>query len=103
MTAKLLVLYGHPEDPEAFDSYYTTTHVPIAKAVPGLRSYTVSLGPVSTPAGPADYHRVATLTWDSMEDLQAALRPPEGGAAAGDIANFATGGATMLVYDDQDA
>lgn len=102
MTAKLVVLYGHPSDPEAFDSYYAGTHAAIAKAVPGLRSFTASVGPVGTPAGPADYHRVATLSWDTMADLQAALGSPEGGAAAGDLANFATGGATMLVYEDQD-
>ena len=35
MVAKIVVLYGHPQDAEAFDSYYANTHAPIAKAVPG--------------------------------------------------------------------
>ncbi|HEY5788580.1 MAG TPA: EthD family reductase [Microlunatus sp.] len=103
MVAKIVVLYGHPQDAEAFDTYYGHTHAPIAKAVPGLTSFTTSVGPVGTPAGPSDYHRVATLSWDSMADLQAALSTAEGGAAAGDVANFATGGATMLVYEERDA
>jgi len=102
MVAKIVVLYGHPQDAEAFDSYYVNTHAPIAKAVPGLRSFTASVGPVGTPAGPSDYYRVATLSWDTMADLQAALSSAEGGAAAGDLANFATGGATLLVFEDRD-
>ncbi len=39
MTAKLLVLYRPPADAAAFDAYYATTHVPIAKKIPGLRGY----------------------------------------------------------------
>ena len=103
MVAKLVVLYGHPEDPAAFDSYYENTHIPLAKKVPGLRSYSVSTGPVMTPAGPSeDFHLVATLTWDGIEDLQAALGSPAGGTTAADVANFATGGATMLVFDERE-
>ena len=102
MVAKIVVLYGHPQDAEAFDTYYEHTHAPIAKAVPGLRSFTASVGPVGTPAGPSGYHRVATLTWDSMTDLQTALSSAEGGAAAGDLATFATGGATMLVFEEHE-
>jgi uncharacterized protein (TIGR02118 family) len=34
---KLVVLYGRPEDPDAFERYYADTHTALAKAVPGLR------------------------------------------------------------------
>lgn len=34
-----------------------------------------------------------------MADVNAALASPEGQAAAGDLANFASGGATLLIYD----
>jgi uncharacterized protein (TIGR02118 family) len=102
MTAKLLVLYGPPEDATAFDDHYQQTHVPLATKVPGLRSYTISAGPVMTPDGPAQaVHRVATLTWDTLEELQAGLGSPEGGAAAADVAGFATGGATLLIFDER--
>lgn len=100
MSAKLVVLYNPPTDPSAFDAHYEAQHVPLVKAVPGLGSITVSVGPVGTPGGPAPYHRVATMTFASMADLQAGLGSPEGGAAAEDLASFATGGATMLVFDE---
>jgi len=98
--AQLLVLYNTPADPAAFDRYYHQTHVPIAQKIPGLRSYAISDGPVLALAGSAPY-LVAILSFDSMADINAALASPEGKAAAGDLPNFASGGATMLVYDSK--
>jgi hypothetical protein len=37
-----------------------------------------------------------------MSALQAALASPEGQAAAGDLANFADGGADLLMFDTKD-
>jgi uncharacterized protein (TIGR02118 family) len=101
MSAHLLVLYGEPKDPTAFERYYRGTHIPIAKTMPGLRSYTINTGPVSTPEGKAPYFLVATLEFDSMEAIGAAFASPEGRAAAGDVPNFATGGVTMVMYETE--
>jgi uncharacterized protein (TIGR02118 family) len=103
MPARLLVLYGHPTDPSAFDCYYVSTHAPLAKKLPGLRSYTVSSGAIGSPEGKAASYLVAELDFDSLADLQGALGTPEGAAAAGDLNNFATGGATLLWYELRDA
>jgi uncharacterized protein (TIGR02118 family) len=96
----LLVQYKTPTDPAAFDKYYAETHVPIAKKIPGLRSYRVSKGAVGTPAGASNIHLVATLTFDSMTSLQAALGSPEAAAATADVPNFASGGADLYIFDD---
>ena len=96
--AQVLVLYNQPADSAAFDNYYRDVHIPIANTIPGLRSYTISKGPVAALAGAAPY-LIATLTFDSMDDLNAALASPEGQAAAADVSNFATGGVTLLVYE----
>ena len=45
MSATMLVLYGTPTDPTAFDARYAR-HVPLAQKVPGLRSFEVSRGPI---------------------------------------------------------
>ena len=42
---------------------------------------------------------VAELDFDNETAVQAALTSPEGQATAGDLANFATGGATILSYE----
>lgn len=95
---KLIVLYGPPSDPEAFDAHYFGTHVPLAEKIPGVKGFSVSkLGAIDSSASP--YYLLAELSFDSSESMQAALATAEGQAAAGDIANFATGGVTMLVAD----
>lgn len=97
--AKLVVLYRHPVDPEAFSTYYSSTHVPLAKTIPGLRSLEVSAGPVVAPDGSSPYFLVATLTFDSMSAIQAAMSSPEGVATAGDLSNFAQAGAEIFFFD----
>ncbi|HEX2076232.1 MAG TPA: EthD family reductase [Longimicrobium sp.] len=99
--AKLVSLFNPPADADAFARHLTGTHIPLAKKIPGLRSLEASRGPVMTPEGPAPYHLVGVLSFDSMDDLQAGLGSPEGQAAAADIANFATGGVTVLVFDSE--
>jgi uncharacterized protein (TIGR02118 family) len=97
---QLLVLYNPPTDPDAFDRYYYATHVPIAKRLPGLRDYTVSATPVTDLQGArAPYHLVAILTFDSLDAVHHALGSPEGAATAGDLPNFASGGASIYVYE----
>ena len=98
--AQLLVLYNAPTDPAAFDRYYHQTHIPIAKKIPGLRSYVISNGPIQALSGTSPY-LVAILQFDSMAAIQAAQASPEAQAAAADLANFASGGATVLIYDDK--
>ena len=97
--ARLVVMYGTPKDPVAFDKYYFETHVPVAKKIPGLRRYEVSRGPVATPTGPAGFHLIATLHFDDMNAIQNAFASPQGRAAAADVATFASGGAEMMFFD----
>ena len=100
--AKLIALYKQPQDPAHFDQYYFNRHVPIAKKIRTLRRYEVSSGPIATPQGPAPLHLVAIMSFDSLEDVQAALASPEGIAAGNDLANFATGGVDLLVFDSKE-
>jgi uncharacterized protein (TIGR02118 family) len=95
MSFQVTVLYHQPDDPAAFDRYYEETHIPLAVKIPGLRSYTVSR-PGPDENGPAAYHLVASLVFDSQEEMAGALASEEGRAAVADVANFATGGVKML-------
>lgn len=97
--AKVIAMYKRPTDPAAFDRYYYATHVPIAKKIPGLRHYEVTAGPVGTLEGPAPYHLVALLTFESLAAVQAALGSPEGQATAADLPNFASGGVDIFIAD----
>src|SRR5689334_20529269 len=90
---RLMVMYGHPRDPQAFDRYYRDVHLPIAKKIKGFRRWTV--GKVTgTPDGakPA-YYYFADLFADSRDAMEKILASPEGQAAIADVPKFATGGA----------
>jgi len=97
--AKLIAMYKTPADKAAFDRYYHSTHVPIAKTVPGLRAYEISHGPIVTPDGLAPYYLIATLTFDSVAAIQAALGSPQGQATAADLGRFATAGVDIYILD----
>ena len=88
-----------PADPTAFDKYYFETHVPIARKIPGVRRYQVSRGAVITPGGPSPFHLIATLTFDSVADIQNAFASPQGQAAVADVQKFATGGVEMNFFE----
>jgi uncharacterized protein (TIGR02118 family) len=99
MPVDVIVLYHPPSDPAAFDRYYETTHVPLAKAMPGLVEYEYSRGGVSVQGDAADVHLIARLRYASEADREAALASPEGAAAVADLANFADGGVTLLTAE----
>ena len=95
---RLMVLYGTPEDPAAFDKHYNEIHVPLAKQLPGLVRYTVSRNLVPVQGG-KQYYLVAELDWESVEAMQAAFGSEVGQQTSADVATFATGGATSLAFE----
>lgn len=97
--AKLFAIYQQPEDPAAFDRYYFGTHVPLAKTIPGLKSYEVTRGDVMGMAGKHAVYLVAVLEFASMEAIGAAMSSPEGQAVAADLANFAGAGVDVMFGD----
>jgi uncharacterized protein (TIGR02118 family) len=93
---KAVVLYGPPEDPEAFERHYAEQHTALATAIPGLERFEAARG-VATPDGSAvPYQRIAELTFEDMDALQAGFQSAEGQAAVNDIPNFASGGVTIF-------
>ena len=99
--AKLYAIYRQPVDAAAFEQYYYNTHVPLAKKIPGLRSYEVTRGDVMGMAGKHAVYLVATLSFDSMAAIGAAMASPEGQATAGDLANFASAGVDVMMADTE--
>ncbi len=94
---KLVVTYGHPEDPEAFETYYAETHLPIAAKIPNVTKVELTKF-VGTPDGSkTSNHRMAEVYFDSIEQLQEGMGSAEGQAAVNDIPNFATGGVDVAI------
>jgi uncharacterized protein (TIGR02118 family) len=100
--AAIVAVYKTPKNADAFNAYYFSKHVPIAKAMPGLRRYRASDGAVGLPSEPGAVHLVAILEFDSVEAIQRALASPEGQATVADLGNFADGGADVMVFNTKD-
>lgn len=96
---RLVALYNVPEDPGAFDAHYRDVHSSIVGRYPNLRDVRLT-----TPAGvagrPAPFHLMAEMTFDSDEDLEAALVSDAGAESARDLRNFAGAGVTVFIAPD---
>ncbi len=66
VTVKLVVLYTHPDDPDAFDRHYLGTHMPLTRKIPGPQRLTGGTDPgghrpASGCTGSADWRRRTAL------------------------------------------
>jgi uncharacterized protein (TIGR02118 family) len=72
------------------------THTALAKAIPGLQRFEAAHGIATPDGGAVPFQRIAELTFEDMDALQAGLGSEQGQAAVNDIPNFATGGVTIF-------
>ncbi len=96
----VIVLYNQPKDTAAFEKYYAEKHLPLfashAQEIGVTRAELVKFS--STIDGkPPTVYREADLRFDSKEALEKGIATPGFKAVAADLANFATGGATVVI------
>ncbi len=94
---KATVLYGHPTDPEAFEKYYAETHTHLALSMKGVDKMELTKFVSAPDGGKPAYYRMAELYFAGPAEMQQSMGSPEGQATAADLANFATGGVTMII------
>jgi uncharacterized protein (TIGR02118 family) len=102
MTVKLVVLYTHPEDADAFNRHYLDVHMPLAGKIPGLQR--AETGRISTAldGGEHTYFRVAELYFADQEALGKGFASDEGKATAADYQQIAPPGSRMFVEELDD-
>ncbi len=98
---RLTVLYGHPQDPLEFDRYYYEIHVPLARAMKGLKGWTIGKCQSAAPGEKPPYHMIVGLYAESRQAMEKILETPEGQATVADVQNFATGGAAFIYNDEE--
>src|SRR5438309_12125081 len=96
----VIVLYNQPKDTAAFEKYYAEKHVPLfaahAQEIGVRRAELVKFAVTIDGQVPALY-READLRFESRQALEKGIATPGFKAVAGDLANFATGGVTVLI------
>lgn len=94
---KLLVLYPEPADRVAFTEYYESTHLPLARELPGLLGWRYSLDVDASP-GKSPYFAVFEADFANAEALGEALASPQGAAVQADVPNYAPEGTVVVNY-----
>ena len=97
MSAKLVVLYARPDDPESFDKHYRDVHVPLVEKIPGLDKFEWATFAAAADGGELSYHVIAELHFADPDALQKALGTDESKATAADFAQIAPSGSRMFV------
>jgi len=96
----VIVLYNQPKDTAAFEKYYSEKHVPLfashAQEIGVTRVELVKFAATIDGQRPALY-RMADLRFESRGALEKGIATPGFKAVAADLANFATGGVTVLI------
>jgi uncharacterized protein (TIGR02118 family) len=92
----LTVTYPAPKDASRFRSYYESTHVPLTKQLPGLKScsfaYPSPLGPSAAP------FCIFQAFFADEPAMMAALQSAIGQKVAADVANYSPDGATLFHF-----
>jgi uncharacterized protein (TIGR02118 family) len=97
---RMTILYGRPDDSEAFRRYYYDVHIPIAQKMKGLTGWNLSWVEAD-PNAPSEYQLVAELYTESAQAMDDMLASPEGRAASADLANFVSGSVEFLRGDEE--
>ena len=102
-TARFLVLWDTPEDPEYFERHYREVHIPLVRQIPGVRRYSLSRN--AAPVRGDLYYRIAELEFDDLTALREAFRSPAGQATATDVATMCSAADAQvrsMIYELED-
>jgi len=84
MSVAYLVIYeGEPENPDEFFRYYIERHLPIVWTFPKIRRIEVERG-----VDGGDFFMISRFTFNTIEDLRAAINSEQRERARADMKNF---------------
>lgn len=96
---KMIALYKHSQDMEAFEEAYFNTHLPLIGKVPGLER-TVITRFTRTIAGDG-YYMMAEMYFADADSLKAGMKSPEMAAAGENLNSFAEGLVTLMFGQEE--
>jgi len=99
MSVKMTVVYGKPEDPEAWDKHYREVHVPIVERYPGVERIEVAKVSGGPMGSPSPYHVITEIYFADEAALNAALASDAGRESGKDFVATAPQGSFMTVSE----
>ena len=93
---KLVVLYPHPTDPEAFEAYYLSKHVPLMYGFE-VTTYRTVAAPAVAPDGKTPFYRVADIPFRDVTHFNEFMQSEQARVAVEDAMKISTGGPPVFV------
>lgn len=87
---KMIALYKHPEDLDAFNDHYFGTHLELNGKTPGLLRTEVSKF-FDLRGGETEHYLMCEMYFESLDTLKASFKTPESKEAGADLQSFAGG------------
>jgi uncharacterized protein (TIGR02118 family) len=94
------VLYPTPTDVATFDRRYRDEHAAMVREHLGMARFQ-SWRVTGSPSGPAPYHLIVHLDFDSAEQMQDALGSEGGKATAAHAVEISTGGPPVFLVTER--
>lgn len=101
MAVKLTSTFFDPEDPDAFVRHYVDVHVPLVRALPGLRAFEYGRALTNFDGSPPEAFWSISMTFDDEAAMHAAFAGPEGQATLADMPNYPHGSRASVVSEVQ--
>jgi len=99
---KLVVIYPHPKDVDAFEKVYQDEHVPIAVAKLVGKTKMVATKILGSPQGAAPFYRIAEVYFPSMQVLEACAASEGGKEALAHAAKISSGGTPIFLVAEEE-
>ena len=102
--ALVTVIYENPKDTTAFEQYYSEKHLPLVSSVQqeiGFTRADLTRFASNLDGSAPEKYRQAELCFDSMDALKKGMATPGFKKVGDDLGNFATGGLTGLIGEQQ--
>ena len=97
---KLVALFTHPADPDAFDEGFNI-YLPLTDALPGLRKVIVSHAH-GGPEGATPFYLMHELIFDDLLSVREAMASPPGLSAARQLWAFAADNVSLFFAEHQE-
>jgi uncharacterized protein (TIGR02118 family) len=94
---KITVLYGHPTNPDVFEKYYGSTHLPLAAKMKGVARIELTKFVAGPDGGKPAFYRMAELYFTTQVQMEQSMGSAEGQATVADLPKFSTGGVTVVI------
>ena len=101
-SAKLVVMYPHPKDVEAFEKVYQNEHVPMAVAKLRGKTKIVATRILASPQGTPPFYRIAEVYFPSKEALDSCAASEGGKETLAHAVSIFSGGPPIFLIAEEE-